>query len=46
MQMNKEEAISKGGYEGYNEELINENQELKEEIQIKNMEIEKIQIEK
>ncbi len=42
MQITKEEAISKGAYEGQNEELINENQALREEIQIKSMEIEKI----
>lgn len=42
MRMTKEEAISKGAYEGQNEELINENQALKEEIQIKSMKIEKV----
>ena len=40
--MTKEDAISKGAYQGQNEELINKNQSLREEIQIKSMEIEKI----
>lgn len=42
MQNTREEAIVKGAYEGQNEDLINENQMLKEEIQVKGAEVEKM----